>query len=223
MKDIISSRKNINFFSAWILSIMAGLSIFWALYQIYLPVKVIIPVKDIEAGKVLEKNDLGQMTISRKDIPYDSITLEKDAIGKYSKDNLYFKEPILKRKLSNDPSEYKLLAPENIAIDETYLSFEPNEAKWPRGLHEGNFVTIMGVSDFKTEVLAEHLRILEIADSQVMGQIDSLKKAVGAKKGGITLLLKWQQIASLLGNSIKYKEIWILPEHPDRQELFANR
>ncbi|NTW05558.1 MAG: hypothetical protein HGA27_05530 [Peptococcaceae bacterium] len=217
MKKIISPRKNSSLYIAGALSILAGLSVFWALYQIYLPINVIIPVKDINAGKILEKNDLGQMTISRRDMPSDSITGENDAVGKYCRDNLYYREPILKRKLGNNPNDYKQSAPENIAIDETYLSFEPNEAKWPRGLKVGGFVTVMGISDFKSEVLAEHVRILEIADGQMLGQIDSLKKAVGVSKEGITLLLKWHQIEALLGSIGKYKELWILPEHPNRQ------
>ncbi len=188
-----------------------------AFYQLYKPVKVIVPMKDIPVGEIITQQDLAQMTISRRDMHSDTVTLAGSAIGKYAKDNLYEKEPILNRKLSEDDSEVKIAPPADIASDETYISFKPNEAKWPSGLSKGNTVSIIGISEYGPTILVEKVRVLSSAGSQTSGQIDNLKSVVGANDGSITLALKWEQVGPFFNGRVLSKELWLVPEHPDKR------
>lgn len=218
MQGLKIPKRNMSFWVAVILSLAAGASVFLALHQLYQPVKVIVPIKNLAVGTELQQADLGVKTVSRRDIHPNTITVFQKAVGKYTKDNLYANEPVLSSKLIKEKEGVVLPAPGNIELDETYISFKANEAKWPSGLKEGNFVTIVGTDDVVPEVLVEKVKVIDAPDNKNTGQIDTLKTAVGANVENITLVLKWQQLGPLLDGREKSKELWIVPEHPDKKQ-----
>lgn len=209
-------KKNMSFWVAIILSVVAGASVFIALHQLYRPVKVIVPLKNITVGTQLQQTDIGLKTMSRRDMHRDTVTSSQNAVGKYTKDSLYANEPILSSKLIKEKENLELPAPGNIELEETYISFKASEAKWPSGLKEGNFVTIVGTNELAPKVLAEKVKVIDAPESKNTGQIGNIKTAVGAAEN-ITLVLKWEQLGPLLDGREKSKELWIVPEHPDKE------
>ncbi|MHB8158812.1 MAG: SAF domain-containing protein [Desulfocucumaceae bacterium] len=197
-----------------ILSAAAGASVLYALYMLYLPVKVLAPKNDIPAGVVIGQDDIGYITVSRRDKHILAITDQKQVIGKYTKDKLYAREPILSKKVvieQKDISDIK----SGINQDETYLTFKQNEARWPFGIKNGDIVTVVAIFDGgNPQVVGKSLKVLEIASPKnVAGTIDQIKSAVAnSPENSITLAIKWNMVGALLMGKTQSKEMWILPE-----------
>jgi len=200
---------------AVILSLAAGLSILFASYRLYMPVKVLVPKVDIRAGSVIGENDIGYLTISRKNMHSLAVTNPGQVVGKYARDRLYSMEPILSVKLTSDQRDLTGVSG-NLARDETYITFKPNEAKWPNGLKSGDSVAVVAVVDGGIpRVIGERIKVLNVAGQKTAtGQLDQIKSAVSSNDNSITLSMKWAQIGPLFYGKTLSKEIWIMPEHP---------
>ena len=200
---------------AVILSAAAGLSILAAAYGLFMPVKVLAPKMDIRAGSVIGENDIGYLTISRKNMHSLAVTNPGQVVGKYARDRLYSMEPILSVKLTSDQRDLTGVSG-NLARDETYITFKPNEAKWPNGLKSGDSVAVVAVVDGGIpRVIGERIKVLNVAGQKTAtGQLDQIKSAVSSNDNSITLSMKWAQIGPLFYGKTLSKEIWIMPEHP---------
>ncbi len=218
MPRIKFPAKSMSFWVAVILSLAAGLSVLFALRQLYMPVKVPAPREDIKAGSIITQNDIGYITVSRRDRHAMAVTDPQLIIGKYAREKLYALEPILAQKITSDQKEIMGISG-TLAPDETYISFKPNEAKWPSGLRPGDFVSVVGVIDGgNPQVIGEKIKVLNVSGSKpAAGQIDQLKNVVTGSENSITLALKWSQLGPLFYGRALSKEIWILPEHPAKE------
>ena len=180
-----------------------------------MPVKVLVPKVDIRAGSVIGENDIGYLTISRKNMHSLAVTNPGQVVGKYARDRLYSMEPILSVKLTSDQRDLTGVSG-NLARDETYITFKPNEAKWPNGLKSGDSVAVVAVVDGGIpRVIGERIKVLNVAGQKTAtGQLDQIKSAVSSNDNSITLSMKWAQIGPLFYGKTLSKEIWIMPEHP---------
>lgn len=218
MRRIKLPAKNISFWVAVLLTFAAGVSVLSAFYQLYMPVKVLAPKEDIKAGSVIGQNDIGYITVSRRDRHESVLSDPRLVIGKYAKDKLYAMEPILSPKITPDQKEIIGVSGE-LAPDETYISFKPNDARWPQGLKSGDSVSVLGVIDCGyPQVIGEKIKVLNVAGGKVAaGQIDQLKNVITSSDSGITLAMKWMQVGPLFYGRSLSKEIWILPEHQGKE------
>jgi len=200
-----------------ILSIAAGLSILFAAYRLYMPVKVLVPKEDIKAGSVIGENDIGYLTVSRKNMHSMAVTNPGQVIGRYTRDRLYSMEPILSVKLTSDQRDL-IGVSGNLERDETYITFKPNEAKWPNGLKSGDSVSVVAVVEGGIpKVIGERIKVLNISGQKTTtGQIDQIKNVVSSSDNSITLSLKWAQVGPLFYGKTLSKEVWIMPEHPTK-------
>jgi len=208
-----------SFWVAVILSIAAGLSLLFAAYRLYLPVKVLVPKEDIKAGSVIGENDIGYLTISRKNMHSMAVTNPGQVIGRYARDKLYSMEPILSVKLTSDQRDL-IGVSGNLSRDETYITFKPNEAKWPNGLKSGDSVAVVVVVEGGIpKVIGERIKVLNISGQKTAtGQIDQIKNVVSSSDNSITLSLKWAQVGPLFYGKTLSKELWIMPEHPTKEQ-----
>ncbi|MFZ5650848.1 MAG: SAF domain-containing protein [Bacillota bacterium] len=204
-----------SFWVAVILSIAAGFSILFAAYKLYLPEKVLVPKEDIKAGSVIGQNDIGYITVSRRDRHALAVTDPRLVIGRFAKEKLFAMEPILSVKLTADPKDL-IGVSGSLKKDETYITFKPNEAKWPNGLKNEDLVSVLAVADGgNPKVIGEKIKVLNISGAKtVTGQLDQIKNAVTTSENSITLSLRWDQVGPLLYGRTLAKEIWIMPEHP---------
>lgn len=218
MRRIKLPAKTISFWVAVTLTIAAGVSVLFALYELYMPVKVLAPREDIKAGSLVGQDDIGYVTVSRRDRHPMALSDPRAVIGMYAKDRLYAMEPILSPKMTPDRKETGGSSG-GLAIDETYVTFKPNEVKWPQGLNAGDTVTVMGVIDGgNPQVIGEKIRVLGISGAKpAVGQIDQLKNVVASGENNITLAMKWAQVGPLFYGRTLSKEVWIMPEHPAKE------
>lgn len=207
--------KNMSFWVALILSIAAGLSVLVAFYWLYMPVRVVAPKQDIQAGSVLTEADLDYINLSRRDKHSMAVTDPRQVVGKYARDRLYAKEPVLLQKVTADQKEIMGVAG-GLAPGETYVTFMQNEVRWPQGLKEGDSVSVMAVmEDRPPKITAENVAVLKMSGARMdAGQIDQIKNAITNRDGSITLVLKWTQLGPLFYDRTQAKELWIVPEHP---------
>ncbi|KJS02169.1 MAG: hypothetical protein VR68_03930 [Peptococcaceae bacterium BRH_c4a] len=204
-----------SFWVAVILSVAAGLSILFAAYRLYLPVKVLAPREDIKAGSVIGEKDIAYLTVSRKDMHSMAVTNPGQVVGRYARDRLYSREPILSIKLTTDERDLIGISG-NLERDETYITFKPNEARWPNGLKSGDSVSVVAVVEGGIpRVMGERIKVLNISGQKTAaGQIDQIKNVVSSSDNSITLSMKWAQAGPLFYGKTLSKELWIMPEHP---------
>ncbi|MCL6478981.1 MAG: hypothetical protein K6T65_11285 [Peptococcaceae bacterium] len=214
MRRIKLPAKSMSFWVAVLLSVAAAVSVMFALYRVYMPVKVLAPSRDIPAGAVIGQADIGYITVSRRDKHEMALTDPGQVIGKYAKDNLYALEPILSKKITADMSaETK----DSVGRDETCITLKQNEARWPQDIKKGDTVTAVALIDGGSpQVVGRKLKVLSSSNSankNLAGTVEQLKNAVAATGGdSITLALKWNQAGPLLFGKAKSKELWLLPE-----------
>lgn len=218
MRRIKLPAKSMSFWVAVILSLAAGLSVLFAFHRLYMPVKVLAPREDIKSGSVIGQNDIGYITISRRDKHAMAVSDPQLVIGKYAREKLYAGEPILLPRLASDQKEIAGTSG-SLAPDETVISFKPNEARWPNDLKAGDFVSVIGVIEGgNPQVIGEKIKVLGVSGSKpAAGQIDQLKNVVTGGENSITLALKWIQLGPLFYGRMLSKEIWIAPEHPAKE------
>jgi hypothetical protein len=206
--------KNVSFWVAVLLSVAAAVSVMFALYRVYMPVKLLAPNKDIPAGTVIGQADIEYITMSRRDKHELALTDPRQVIGKYAKDNLYTLEPILSKKITTDmSSETK----DSIDQDETCITLKQNEARWPQDIKKGDTVTAVAVFEgCSPQVVGRKIKILSTtnnANKNLTGTVEQLKNAVSVTNdNSITLALKWTQTGPLLFGRARSKELWLLPE-----------
>ena|GEM_PF-1203171 len=210
--------KNMSFWVALMLSVAAGISVLFTFYSLYLPVKVLAPRQEIRAGTVIGQNDIVFITISRRDKHDLALSDPRLVVGKYTREKLYPREPILSAKITSDQKEITG-GGGSITPDETYISFKAGDARWPQGLKEGDLVAVLGVIEGGSpQILGERIKVLGISGSRAAaGQIDQLKNVVSGADGSITLGLRWIQLGPLFYGRSLSKEVWIVPEHPAKE------
>ncbi|MCL6612759.1 MAG: hypothetical protein K6T66_14580 [Peptococcaceae bacterium] len=218
MRRIKLPAKSMSFWVAVLLSLAAGLAVLFAFHRLYMPVKVLAPREDIKAGSIITQNDIGYVTVSRRDRHAMAVTDPQLVIGKYAREKLYAKEPILLPKLAADQKEMAGTSG-SLAPDETLITFRPNEARWPNDLKAGDLVSVIGVIEGgNPQVIGEKIKVHSVSGSKTAaGQIDQLKNVVTGSESSITLALKWSQLGPLFYGRTLSKEIWIAPEHPAKE------
>ena len=205
--------KNMSFWVAVLLSIAAAASVLFALYRMYMPVKVVAPNKVIPAGAVIGQTDIGYVTLARRDMHELALIDPGQVIGKYARVNLYNLEPILSQKITADlSSETK----NSVDQDETWLTLNKNEARWPQNIRAGETMTAVAILEGgNPQVVGKGIKILTVTDTNInlSGTVEQIKNAVSANSdNSITLALKWDQVGPLLFGKARSKELWLLPE-----------
>ncbi|HBV97394.1 MAG TPA: hypothetical protein DEF36_10160 [Desulfotomaculum sp.] len=202
-----------SFWVAALLSIAAAASVLFALYQVYMPVKVLATNKDIPAGAVIGQADIGYVTLARRDMHQLALTEPGEVIGKYAGVNLYNLEPILSQRITADPSSE---TKSSVGQDETWLTLNKNEARWPQNIRAGGTTTAVAILEGgNPQVVGKGIKILSVMDTNInlSGTVEQIKNAVSANSGdSITLALKWDQVGPILFGKARSKELWLLPE-----------
>ncbi|MHB8157424.1 MAG: SAF domain-containing protein [Desulfocucumaceae bacterium] len=205
--------KNMSFWVAVILSLAAAISVMIALYQVYLPVKVLAANKDIPAGVVIGQGDIGYVTMSRRDKHELALTDPGQVIGKYTKENLYTLEPILSKKITSDLSGD---AKNYVGPDETVITLKQIEARWPQTIKDGDTVTAVAILEGgNPQVVGREIKVLSATNNanKMIGTVEQIKNSVSTNTdNSITLSLKWDQVGPLMFGKALSKELWLLPE-----------
>jgi hypothetical protein len=197
------------------LSAAAGLSVFFTFYRLCLPLKVVVPKSDIDAGSVIGQGDIGYIKISRKDKHSLALTDPQLVVGKLTKQKLYAMEPILSEKITGDRELAGGLL-SSLGPDCTYITLSHNDARWPQGLRTGDTVSAIAVIEGLPGVVGEKLEVLAVSGSAQppAGHLGQIKNTFSEQS--LTLAVKWPQLGPLLHGWSRSKELWIVPEHPAR-------
>lgn len=195
------------------LTILAGLSVYYALNQLYLPTRIIVPKKAIEPKRLIKEEDVKIAMISKRDKHPMAVVDLTQVVGKYSTIKLYADEQILTERLTGDPGAITG-AFSYLATNETYITFKANEAKWPKGIKNGDTVTAIAIMDYGPEKVAEKLKV--IGTEEPITILDPLKQTTGQGSSvTLTVAVDRSIAAILLDQRAKSKEFYFLPEHPN--------
>jgi len=209
-------KKKVSFWIALLISLSAGTALYFALYQLYMPVNVVEPNKIIDARTVITDKDVEQKSVRRTDKHPKAFSNPQEVIGKYADARLYPGEQIIADRITSNPGiisgAFSYLAP-----DETYVDFTSNEARWPKGLKVGDTVTVAAFIDGQEIKAAEKLKVIGVDDKGPAGVTAQVQQAVSNDPNKITLAIKFEKVGALLGCKAKTKEMRLLPEHPNRE------
>lgn len=195
------------------MTLAAGAAVYYAIYQLYLPVKIIVPNKVIEEKQLITAKDLKENYISLRDKHKLAVANPAQVVGKYTTVKLYPEEQILTERLSSDPGAitgaFSYLTP-----NETYVTFHANEVRWPKGVKTGDTLTAIAVTDTGTEKIAEKLKVIGTEEPNTI--LDPIKQAGGQSSSkSITVSMDRAICDKLLDRKVKSKEFYFLPEHPN--------
>lgn len=200
---------------ALFLTAAAGMSVYYALNQLYMPTKIIVPNKVIEAKTVIKAEDLKEEFISKRDKHTMAVSDLVQVVGKYPTVKLYPDEQILNERLTGEPGTITG-AFSYLSENETYLTFKANEAKWSKGINTGDTVTIVAVMDNGHETLAEKVKVIGSEEPSTI--LDPLKKTTGqGSSASITVAVDRVLARKLLEKRAISKEFHLLPDHPNLQ------
>lgn len=204
-------KKKISFWVALFLTAAAGMSVYYALNQLYMPTKIIVPNKVIEARTLISSKDLKEIEVSKRDKHSLAVASPTQVVGKYSAVKLYPEEQILTERLTGDPGAitgaFSYLAP-----NETYVTLKSNEARWPRGIKTGDTVTVMAIMEDGPEIIVEKVKVIGMEEPSTI--LDPLKTTGQTSSSSLTIAVDRAIVSVILDRKVKCKEFHLLPDHP---------
>lgn len=211
-------KQNISFWLAVLLSLAAAVSLFATFHLTCKPVKAVIVAKTVQPGHQIQANDLKLGTVFAADLNPGAVRKLEDAVGKYAVSQLYPGEQLIAGRLVQEPDKttgaFSYLEPY-----ETYVAFDSNEARWPRGIKEGDTVTAIAVTDEGAQIVGQGLRVIGTDKPvPVLGQLEAMKQAVPDNASSIMIAVSRETVTKLLSAKAESKAFYLLPEHPKLQQ-----
>jgi len=131
---------------ALVLSIIAGVAVYWTFISIYKPVPVVVPATDLDQFHKIQSSDIKVVSTSRRDL-HPLAFHSKDAIvNTYTRVPLYKDEPILEPKVIRN-LEQMIDIKKDMGNNETIITLKQNEIRWPSVIQDGDLVSIKAVYD----------------------------------------------------------------------------
>jgi hypothetical protein len=210
-------KQNISFWVAVLVSLAAAVSLYATFHFTYKPVKAVIVAKTVQPGHQIQAGDLKLGTVFAGDFNPRAVRRLEDAVGKFAVSQLYPGEQLIADRLVQEPGKttgaFSYLEPY-----ETYVAFNSNEARWPRGIKEGDRVTAVAVTDEGALIVGQGLRVIGTDKPvPVLGQIEAMKQAVPDNASTITIAVSRETVTKLLFAKAESKAFYLLPEHPKLQ------
>lgn len=212
IRKLTLPKKKVSFWVALFLTASAGMSVYYSLYQLYMPTKIIVPNKVIEAKTLISAKDLKEFEISKRDKHTLAVANPSQVVGKYSTVKLYPEEQIITERLTGDPGAitgaFSYLTP-----NETYVTLKSNEVRWPKGLKTGDTVTIMAIMEYGPERIVEKVKVIGTEEPSTI--LDPLKQTTGqTSSSSLTIAVDRAIVSVILDRKVKCKELHLLPDHP---------
>jgi len=207
-------KQNISFWVAVIISLAAAVSLYATFNFTYKPIKTVIVAKTVQPGQQLQANDLKVDTVFTGDLNPKAVRRLENVVGKFAASQLYPGEQLIADRLVQEPDKttgaFSYLEPY-----ETYVAFDSNEARWPRGIKEGDTVTAVAVTDAGAQIVGQGLRVIGTDKPvPVLGQLEAMKQAVPDNASAITIAVSRDAVTDLLYAKSESKSFYLLPEHP---------
>ncbi|NHM26974.1 hypothetical protein G7K71_08250 [Desulfofundulus sp. TPOSR] len=207
-------KKNTSFWVAVLLSLAAAFSLYATFHLVYRPVGVVMVAREVRPGEQIRKDALREGTVFAGDLAPGAVRSLDAAVGKYAASSLYPGEQLIADRLVQDPDKatgaFSYLQP-----DETYVGFNSEEARWPKGIKEGDTVTAVAVMDTGARIVGTRLKVIGTDKPvPVLGQVQVMKQAVPDNASTITIAVPRNLVAELLYAKARAKAFYLLPEHP---------
>lgn len=200
---------------AIVLSILAGISVYFAFKQLYEPVPVVVASRSIDGIKQINSSDVTVATVAKRDRHPEAFTSTKQVMDSYSAAPIYQGQQIITPQVVRDPGKM-IVESLNMQMDETFLTLKVQDASWPQGiLKSGDLVTIMGVYP-DIGVIEEAVgRVVTASGGSIAQDVKTLRDAETKMSGTeITLSLKVEDAKRVLLAVNKTKGVYLLPRHP---------
>lgn len=211
MPKLVISQKSVTFWLAVIFTLAAGGGVYFALYQLYQPEKILVPSRVIEERELISGEVLKEEYVSRRDKHPLAVEHPNQLIGKFADVKLYPGEQILTERLVSDPDAVTGIFT-HLEPHETYLTFSSNEAKWSSGINKGDRVTVIAIMSNGYVTLGQNIKIINVDEPSRV--YDPLKTS-GSDVRRISLVIDRNMVGPFLNYKSKSKELHFIPEHPN--------
>lgn len=207
-------KGKVSFWVAIIISLAAVISLYVTIQYIYRPVKTVIVTNAIQTGEQLQADNLKEDKVFAADLSPKAIRTIEEAVGMFATSPLYPGEQLTTSRVMKEPDKITG-AFSYLESDETYISFNSSEAKWPKGIKEGDTVTVVAVMAENAIVVGQGLRVIGTDKPvPILGQFEAIKQSVPDNASTITIAISRDEATDLLHSMSKSKLFYFLPEHP---------
>lgn len=201
--------------AAIILSVCAGLAVYWALMQVYQPVNVVVATKQIDVLKKIGPADVTIAKVAGRDRHPEAFTDPSQVVGSYAAVPLTKGEQVLATKVTRDLGKMTAIA--NMKANETFITLRQNEAVWPGFLKDGDLVTVTACYPDTGQVIDEAVARV-VSFSGPIPLVSDFKNLREAQSGGnekeITLAMSVDEAHRVMKAIATAKSVRLLPRHP---------
>lgn len=207
-------KGKISFWVAIIMSLATVISLYVTVQCVYRPVNTVIVAKAIQPGEQVQADSLKVDKVFAADLNPKAVRTIEEAVGMHAASPLYPGEQLTTSRIVKDPDVitgvFSYLEPY-----ETYISFDSNEARWPKGIREGDTVTVIALMEDNALIIGQKLRIIGTDKPvPILSQFEAIKQGVPDNANSITIAVTRDQAVELLYAKSKSKLLYFLPEHP---------
>lgn len=214
----ISKPKNKNksiLMTAAVVGLIAAGGIYYAFMGIYVPVNVVVAVKDITTQTKITQADVTVKKMSKRDAHPQSLTSLKSVVGSYPRMPITAGEPILKTKVVNNIGTL-LDTYESLQADEMLIELKANKnVSFPKVLKDGDYVTFVVVKDEGTVEVGKGSKYLSGSGPNIINNFNNLSAGKDPTEGRLLVICKREEGKKVLEATLKSKLVYVMPEHPD--------
>jgi len=196
-----------------ILALFAGVSVYWALMQVYQPVPVVTAARDIKEIAQLTEGDLRITEMARRDVHPRACTDPSQVMGQYTLMPITKGEVILTTKVTGDLGRLSDIL--NMKKNETFLVLPAGKVTWPKFLKNNDLVTVVAFYAETSEVVdvAVGKVTTETKGTPVIANLQSASQGQ-VPQDSLILALSIPDAHKVIEAINKASAVYLLPRHP---------
>lgn len=212
-----AGRKGPLWAVAVVVSVLAGLGVYYALVGVYQPVNVVVAARDLKPMQKIGPSDVRLQAVARRDFHPKMVVSLDGAVGAYTVMPLTEGEALFSTKVIRNPGNmveaYGTLRP-----NETLIMLKSGQVSWPDVIRDGDIVSAVAVysdknSDRAVDV-AGNIRVVSSSSPlPLLGDLKSARDAQARPANEITLLMDREDAKKLLYAVVNAKSVSLLPEN----------
>lgn len=198
---------------AVMLSLIAGITVYFILNSFFRPVSVVVARADINESAIIQSNQLQVVKIFEKDCQPNVFHSINEVKGKMAASNIFSGQQIIGPQLSKSQD----IICGNIKANQTLLTLNTQQASWPKQLQIGNLVSVIAV--YQQTGQAEEVgvgRIVSPTSGSVIRNLKNIQEAqsTSPSQTEISFITSTDEAKRILSATQTAQLVYLMPRHP---------
>lgn len=197
---------------AVLLSILAAISLYYVLNQIYVTVPVVVATKDISVMTEITNADVTVTEVARRDKHPQAFSNPADVVNAYSASKIFKGQQVIAPQVSRDLDK---MTTEALGVDatKTFIHLTTSNASWPPVLNSGDLVTVL--ANYEEEIREVAVAKVVAANKEsIFSDIASIREANVKPTGSDLVLAAKIEDAKKILRATSEASVYLLPRDP---------